>query len=95
MHTDSKVLGFIPQTEYERMADTQEATYGGIRERVLAWQAEGKLPEAYLPLFMNYGFFREDYWGRLRPESRALAKSVSSDVDPQGLFRTRTGGWKP
>jgi len=86
---------FIPQFEYARMADTLEATYTGIRNRVLAWQADGTLPQAYLPLFMNYGFFRQDYWSRLRPESRALAHDVSLKVDPEGLFRTRTGGWKP
>ncbi|KAF2866830.1 hypothetical protein BDV95DRAFT_598711 [Massariosphaeria phaeospora] len=86
---------FIPQSEYERMADTVEATYSGVRNRVLEWQASGKLPEAYLPVFMNYGFYRQDYFGRLRPENRALARSVANSVDPQGFFRTRTGGWRP
>jgi len=86
---------FIPQTEYDRMADTIEATYSGVRNRVLAWQAEGKLPQAYLPLFMNYGFERQDYFARLKPENRALARRVSQEVDPAGLFRARTGGWKP
>lgn len=86
---------FIPQSEYERMADTMEATYSGVKNRVAAWQADGTLPEAYLPVFMNYGFYRQDYFARLRPESRALARSVSDQIDPEGLFRTRTGGWKP
>ncbi|EMD58371.1 hypothetical protein GGP41_007732 [Bipolaris sorokiniana] len=86
---------FTPKTLYDRMADTMEATYTGIRNRVLAWQADGKLPDAYLPVFMNYGFYRQDYFGRLRPQSRALAKRVADAVDPKGLFRTRTGGWKP
>jgi hypothetical protein len=86
---------FVPQTLYSSMADTMEATYMGVRNRVLAWQQEGKLAQAYLPLFMNYGFFRQDYFGRLRPESRALAKRVSEAVDPRGFFRDRTGGWKP
>ncbi|KAF2691015.1 FAD-binding domain-containing protein [Lentithecium fluviatile CBS 122367] len=86
---------FATLPNYEKMADTMEATYTGVRERVQAWQADGTLPEAYLPVFMNYGFYRQDYWGRLKPESRALAKSVSDQVDPNGLFETRTGGWKP
>jgi hypothetical protein len=86
---------FVPQALYTSMADTMEATYTGVRDRVLAWQREGKLPQAYLPLFMNYGFFRQDYFGRLRPESRALARKVSEIVDPRGFFRDRTGGWKP
>ncbi|OAK94343.1 FAD-binding domain-containing protein [Phaeosphaeriaceae sp. SRC1lsM3a] len=86
---------FLPQSLYENMANTMEATYTGVRDRVLAWQEAGTLPQAYLPLFMNYGFYRQDYFGRLRPESRALAKQVSGQVDPQGFFRDRTGGWKP
>ncbi|KAF2651529.1 FAD-binding domain-containing protein [Lophiostoma macrostomum CBS 122681] len=86
---------FLPVTPYDTMADVAEATYSGVRNRVVAWQADGTLPDAYLPLFMNYGFYRQDYWGRLRPESRALAKRVQQEVDPQGLFRTRTGGWRP
>jgi len=86
---------FVPQTLYEQMAATMEATYTGVRNRVLAWQANGTLPQAYLPLFMNYGFFRQDYFGRLKPENRALARRVSEQVDPRGLFRDRTGGWKP
>lgn len=86
---------FVPQGDYDKMADTLEETYSGYRSRVQAWQAEGKLPDVYLPIFMNYGFYRQDYWSRLRPESRALAKSVSEAVDPDGFFRDRTGGWKP
>ncbi|ORY10186.1 hypothetical protein BCR34DRAFT_539872 [Clohesyomyces aquaticus] len=86
---------FLPLTEYDRMADTLEATYSGVRNRIVGWQADGTLPQGYLPLFANYGFYRQDYWGRLRPESRALAKRVTDEVDPEGLFRTRTGGFRP
>ncbi|KAF2638132.1 FAD-binding domain-containing protein [Massarina eburnea CBS 473.64] len=86
---------FTALPSYEKMADTMEATYSGVRNRVVGWQKDGTLPKAYLPVFMNYGFYRQDYFGRLRPQSRALAKSVSEAVDPDGLFRTRTGGWRP
>jgi hypothetical protein len=86
---------FVPQSLHEQMADTMEATYTGVRERVLAWQDSGKLPRAYLPLLMNYAFSRQDYFSRLRPESRTLARTVSEQVDPDGLFKDRTGGWKP
>ncbi|KAH9883856.1 hypothetical protein F4778DRAFT_615644 [Xylariomycetidae sp. FL2044] len=86
---------FLPLASYAAMGDTLEATYSGIRDRVLAWQADGKMPDVYLPTFMNYGFYRQDYWARLRPESRALAQRVSAAVDPDGFFRNRTGGWKP
>lgn len=55
---------FVPQSMYNQMADVMEATYSGVRNRVLAWQANGKLNQGYLPLFMNYGFFRQDYFSR-------------------------------
>lgn len=86
---------FTLQSSYDRMADTMEATYGGVRTRVQGWQEDGTLPKSYNPIFMNYGFFRQDYFGRLKPENRALAKRVQAEVDPDGLFRTRTGGWRP
>ncbi|KAI1261053.1 hypothetical protein F5Y18DRAFT_403205 [Xylariaceae sp. FL1019] len=86
---------FLLQPHYDDMADTLEATYTGVRDRVLGWQADGILPDVYLPVFMNYGFYREDYWSRLRPESRALAQQAAAKYDPDGFFRDRTGGWKP
>lgn len=86
---------FLPKLVYNTMADTLEATYGGVRDLVLGWQDRGVLPKVYCPVFMNYGFSRVDYWGRLRPESRVFAKEVSAKYDPDGFFRNRTGGWKP
>lgn len=86
---------FLLPSDYDRMANTMEATYTGVRQRVLAAQQAGRLPDVYLPIFMNYGFYRQDYFGRLKPQSRALARVVAERVDPDGLFRTRTGGWKP
>ncbi|KFH43217.1 Bifunctional solanapyrone synthase-like protein [Hapsidospora chrysogenum ATCC 11550] len=86
---------FLPGP-FEEMADTMEETYTGVRERVLAWQEDGTLPShVYLPLSINYGFYRQDYFARLKPESAALARDVSARYDPEGLFRDRTGGWKP
>ncbi|KAI1378485.1 FAD-binding domain-containing protein [Hypoxylon crocopeplum] len=86
---------FLPQGDYERMDVTLQQTYGGVRERILGWQQDGTLPDVYLPVFMNYGFHQQDYFARLRPESRAFAHAVSENVDPTGFFRTRIGGWKP
>ncbi|KAJ2976001.1 hypothetical protein NUW58_g8202 [Xylaria curta] len=86
---------FLPKPSYNRMANTLEATYTGVRQRVLGWQEEGVLDDVYCPVFMNYGFYRADYWGRLRPESRAFAQEVAAKYDPNGFFRNRTGGWKP
>ncbi|KAH6617446.1 hypothetical protein F5144DRAFT_586481 [Chaetomium tenue] len=86
---------FLNPGDYAKMEGKMVQTYGGIRERVVQWQAEGKLPDVYLPVFMNYGFYRQDYWGRLKQASRDLARDVAERFDPAGLFRDRTGGWKP
>jgi len=66
----------------------------GIRERVQGFIDEGKLPDAYLPLFMNDANHQQDYFGRLRPETHAFAKAVRAEVDPECFFRDRTGGFK-
>ncbi|KAI1085388.1 hypothetical protein F5B20DRAFT_518142 [Whalleya microplaca] len=86
---------FLPVTPYDTIATTLEETYGGVRERVLGWQADGTLDDIYLPIFMNYGFYRQDYFARLRPENAAFANEVATAVDPDGFFRNRQGGWKP
>jgi hypothetical protein len=87
---------FLPITSYDAMSDVLATTYTGYREKIQAWQADGTLPsDVYLPLFMNYANQRQDYWARLKPESRALAHDTAEEYDPNGLFRERTGGWKP
>ncbi|KAF6787582.1 FAD binding domain-containing protein [Colletotrichum sojae] len=48
--------------------------YGGMKTRVDGFVKDGTLSDAYRPLFMNDGYFRQDYWGRLRPEKRIFAE---------------------
>lgn len=86
---------FTLQSDYDKMADTLETTYTGVRDRVLEWTSAGKLPETYLPIFMNYGFYRQDYFGRLKQENADFARGVADEVDPAGFFRDRTGGFRP
>ena len=64
----------------------------GSRDLVTGFQRSGKLPEAYLPLFMNDCYFRQDYFGRLRTSD--FARSVRTRYDPDNFFRDRTKGWK-
>ncbi|KAF2030280.1 FAD-binding domain-containing protein [Setomelanomma holmii] len=66
--------------------------YGGTRDIVTGFQQSGKLPEAYLPLFMNDCYFRQDYFGRLRTTN--FARSVRDQYDPDNFFRDQTKGWK-
>jgi hypothetical protein len=75
------------------VAAAVKAFYGEVRQLVLNLIGDGFVDaDTYLPLFANDGFVQQDYWGRLKPASRALAQSVAADVDPTGFFRDRTGG---
>lgn len=86
---------FSLPSDYEAIDQIMQDTYNGVRERVVSYQQQARLPSVFLPLFANYAFYRQDYWGRLKPENAAFAKQVAESVDPDGFFRDRTGGWKP
>ena len=66
--------------------------YSGMKDIVDSAVGAGLIPDGYRPLFMNDGYFRQDYWGRLNPESRALAESVRDQVDPNKFWVERTAG---
>jgi len=79
-------------TDDEKMDAATQALYKGTQALVTQFQADGKLPEAYLPLFANDGYYRQDYFGRLRTAD--FARTVRDQVDPKGFFAGRTGGYK-
>jgi hypothetical protein len=64
----------------------------GTRKLVTGFQQSGKLPDAYLPLFMNDCYFRQDYFARLRTTD--FARRVRDQYDPEGFFRAQTKGWR-
>ena len=72
--------------------DANQRLYGGMRDLVTGFIDSGKLADAYLPLFMNDGYFRQDYFGRLRTAD--MARTVRNQYDPEGFFAARTGGFK-
>jgi FAD/FMN-containing dehydrogenase len=86
---------FLLQTDYAEVDVALQRTYGGVRDIVLSLQRNGTIEEAYTPLFANDAFYRQDYFARLKPENAQLAKTLADELDPEGVFRTRTGGWKP
>lgn len=44
---------------------------------------------------MNGAYFLQDYWGRIKPESRQYALAMRLRYDPDGFFQKRTsGGWR-
>lgn len=70
-------------------------TYEGMDALIGEHEVTGRLPASYRPLFANDAYHAQDYFGRLAPQSQSLAARVRDELDPQGLWRTRTGGWKP
>ncbi|KAF2007361.1 FAD-binding domain-containing protein [Amniculicola lignicola CBS 123094] len=74
------------------MDAAMQRLYDGMRDLVMMHTDNGRLPQAYLPLYMNGAYFRQDYFGRLRTVD--FAKRVRDVYDPEGLFAERTGGWK-
>lgn len=69
--------------------------YQGMGNLIEKHIDQGLLPDVYRPLFMNDLYHREDYWGRIHPDSRALALKTSKAYDPEGFFQKRTsGGWR-
>ncbi|KAF7526864.1 hypothetical protein G7054_g10625 [Neopestalotiopsis clavispora] len=86
---------FLFNDQYPTVDQTMQDTYNGLAADVKQFQEAGKLEsDVYLPLFMNDGFYRQDYFGRLRSEKQDLAKNVRDQLDPEGLWRDRTGGFK-
>lgn len=97
---DDEVDRLIVEFDFSYWLSTDDATidaatqqlYTGTRDVVTTYTERGQLPEAYLPLFANDGYFRQDYWGRIRTAD--FARSVRDAYDPEGLFAQRTGGFK-
>ncbi|KAI2466448.1 FAD binding domain-containing protein [Annulohypoxylon bovei var. microspora] len=86
---------FLFKSDYDKIDSTMRATYDGIGDIVKENQQSGALPsDVFLPLFMNDGFYPQDYFGRLRPEKLQLARTVQANVDPDGFWKDRTGGFK-
>ncbi|KAI2627284.1 FAD binding domain-containing protein [Hypomontagnella submonticulosa] len=86
---------FLSKSDFDQIDLTMRATYNGIGDIVKGYQQSGQLPsDVYLPLFQNDGFYPQDYFGRLRPEKLQLAQKVQAEVDPDGFWKERTGGFK-
>lgn len=80
------------QIAADKIDQATQQLYQGTRDVVTGFQQSGKLPQGYLPLFMNDCYFRQDYFARLRTAD--FARSVRDQYDPEGFFRDRTKGWK-
>jgi hypothetical protein len=83
---------YLSSLDDDKMDAATQKLYQGTKEAVDGFTASGKLPAAYLPLFANDGYYRQDYFGRLRTAD--LARAVRDQYDPSGFFQSRTGGFK-
>lgn len=64
-----------------------------LDEVVPQWMAEAGMPlDTYLPLFVNDAMFDQPVYQSYRDYERF--KALQKSVDPDGLFSTRTGGFK-
>ncbi|KAK0663613.1 putative FAD-linked oxidoreductase [Lasiodiplodia hormozganensis] len=76
----------------EKIDSATVELYGGMKDIIDAAVADGRVPDVYRPLFMNDGYFRQDYWGRIDAESRAFAEGVQQSVDPKVFWGSRSAG---
>ncbi|CAI6335903.1 unnamed protein product [Periconia digitata] len=76
----------------EKMDVATQELYKGTKDIVTQYTEAGKLSQAYLPLFANDGYHRQDYFNRLRTTD--FARTVRDQYDPSGFFAGRTGGFK-
>lgn len=88
---DFSYLKGLPVTD-ERVDNATQLVYGGMKEIVDAAVDGGSVPDVYRPLFMNDGYWRQDYWGRIDPESREFAEGVKASVDPKNFWGKRSAG---
>ncbi|KAK8199531.1 FAD binding domain-containing protein [Phyllosticta capitalensis] len=63
--------------------------YGGMKDIINQGVSDGRLPDVYRPVFMNDGYWREDYWGNIKKESREFAQRVRDSVDPGRFWNNR------
>ncbi|KAF1973021.1 FAD-binding domain-containing protein [Bimuria novae-zelandiae CBS 107.79] len=83
---------WLSTLDNKRMNAATQKLYIGSKNLVDQYQGQGKLTEAYLPLFANDAYYRQNYFGRLRTAD--FARRVRDEYDPTGFFASRTGGWK-
>ncbi|KAF2275893.1 FAD-binding domain-containing protein [Westerdykella ornata] len=83
---------YLSASDDKKIDKALQKFYKGTGDLIRRFQKNGKLPKAYLPLFANDGYYRQDYFGRLRTAD--FARRVRDRYDPEGFFATRTGGFK-
>ncbi|KAL4897509.1 hypothetical protein BDV59DRAFT_45786 [Aspergillus ambiguus] len=66
--------------------------FNGFDKIISDFVDQGMIADAYRPLFMNDANYAQDYWGRIDPASRKMARQVREKYDPEMFFQKRTSG---
>ncbi|KAF1985896.1 FAD binding domain-containing protein [Aulographum hederae CBS 113979] len=84
---------YLLDIDTARVDDGNVRLYEGLKEKIDGFVSQGKIEDAYRPLFMNDAYWRQDVGGRYRAEQKTMAATTASTYDPSGLFRRRTKGF--
>lgn len=72
--------------------DMSRSITSWLEGKVQEWLADESANDPYLPWLMNDAMGDQNVTGKYK--DYAKFKSLQEQVDPQGLFRTRAGGFK-
>jgi hypothetical protein len=73
--------------------DKTVETYTKMGNKISEYEQSGLLPDIHRPLFMNDAYFRQDYWGRLKPETRQRFQAIQDRYDPLNILSAKTRGF--
>ncbi|KAH7320084.1 hypothetical protein B0I35DRAFT_451019 [Stachybotrys elegans] len=84
--------GWAGQQDDEVIYSMSRAMTDWLEARVPVWLANESQSNPYLPLLMNDAMGDQNVTGRYR--DYAIFKALQSEMDPDGVFRNRVGGYK-
>jgi hypothetical protein len=73
--------------------DKTVETYTKMGNKISEYEQSGLLPDIHRPLFMNDAYFRQDYWGRLKPETKQRFQAIQDRYDPLNILSAKTRGF--
>lgn len=80
------------KSDDSRLWDMSRDITNWLEGKLQEWIADEPDEERYLPWLMNDAMFDQNVTSMYR--DYAKFKALQAQVDPQGLFRTRAGGYK-
>ena len=101
MDFDEDHDGIIIELDYSHLLSINQPlidrktveTYTKIGNKITEYEQIGLLPDIHRPLFMNDAYFRQDYWGRLLPSTKARFQAIADKYDPLNILQANTKGF--